>query len=289
MNCRNCKSNEVKIFHDKVWSVENGKVYQCTNCELLFIDPMMSEDEEKEFYKNYNQHVKDRGVTVQNSIKEFHEKSKLTANERFNIVKKFFDNKKILEIGSSTGAFLSLLDNSNTNACELTPENLEYSKQFINGYAYSSIEKVTDKNFDVICMFHVFEHIRKPIEFLNTCKPLLNRGGYIVIEVPCSSDPLLTLYNNSEFKDFVFQPMHPMIYNEKSLNYVFKKSGFENEEVIYHQRYGLDNHLSWFKNKKSGGDVALRELFSDNSEYKNKLQEVKQTDTIFYIARVNNV
>jgi len=50
MNCRNCKSDEVEIFHDKVWSVDNGKVYKCNECELIFIDPMMSEDEEKEFF-----------------------------------------------------------------------------------------------------------------------------------------------------------------------------------------------------------------------------------------------
>lgn len=287
MNCKNCKSKDIILFHDKVWSIKNGKVYKCNDCELIFINPMMSKDEESEFYKNYNQHVKDRGVTVEKSVEEFHKKSKYIAEERLSIIKKFFDNKKILEVGSSTGAFLELLDNCDTNACELAPDNLEYSKQFINGEAYGSIENVNDKNFDIICMFHVFEHIRKPIEFLNICKPLLNRGGYIVIEVPCSDDPLITLYNCEEFKDFVFQPMHPMVYNEKSLDYVFDKSGYNKEKVIYHQRYGLENHLSWFKNKKSGGDTILQELFSSNIEYKNKLKSIQKTDTVFYIARLD--
>jgi hypothetical protein len=132
----------------------------------------------------------------------------------------------------------------------------------------------------------VFEHIRKPVEFLNTCKSLLNKEGRILIEVLCSDDPLITLYNCEEFKDFVFQPMHPMIYNEKSLDYVFNKSVLKKEEVIYYQRYGLENHLSWFKNKKSGGDVKLTELFENNIEYKNKLEDIKKTDTIFYIARL---
>ena len=288
MNCKNCNNKDVELFHNKVWSIDNGSVYKCNYCELIFIDPMMSENEEKEFYKNYNQHVKDRGVTVKNSVEEFHEKSKIIAQERFSIVSKFFKNKKVLEVGSSTGAFLSLLNECNTNACELANDNLEYSKQFINGAAYSSIDDVMNNTFDVICMFHVFEHIREPISFLNICKPLLNRGGYIVIEVPCSNDPLITLYNCEEFKDFIFQPMHPtMVYNEKSLDYVFQKSGYKKEETIYHQRYGLENHLSWFKNKKSGGDNKLKKLFSSNNEYKNKLISIKKTDTIFYIAKVN--
>ena len=286
MMCKNCNSKNVNLFHDKVWSTENGKVYRCKDCELIFIDPMMNEDQEREFYKNYNEHVKDRGVTLNNSISEFHEKSKFTAQERLDVVKKFFSNKKVLEVGSSTGAFLSLLDNCNTNACELVTENLEYSKQFINGKAYNSLEEVNENDFDVICMYHVFEHIREPIEFLNTCKSLLNKGGCVLIEVPCSSDPLLTLYDCEEFKNFVFQPMHPMVYNEKSLDYVFNKSNLKKEEVIYHQRYGLDNHLSWLKNKESGGDNELAKLFSSNMDYKNKLISIKKTDTIFYIAKV---
>jgi 2-polyprenyl-3-methyl-5-hydroxy-6-metoxy-1,4-benzoquinol methylase len=176
MTCRNCNSKEVENFYNKVWSVDNGSVYKCAKCELIFIDPIMSEDEEQEFYKNYNEHVKKRGVIVENSVEEFHEKSKIIANERLSVVKQFFQNKKVLEVGSSTGAFLTLLDGCDTNACELATDNLNYSKQFINGKAYSSIDEVKENDFDVICMYHVFEHIRNPIEFLNTCKPLLNGG-----------------------------------------------------------------------------------------------------------------
>jgi len=276
-----------------VWSTDNGKVYKFNDCELIFITPIMNETEESEFYKNYNNHVKDRGVILQNSIEEFHERSKVIAKERLGVIKSFFkasgsNRKKILKVGSSTGAFLSLLSDCNTNACELATDNLEYSKKFINGNAYNSLEEVEENDFDVICMFHVFEHVKDPVHFLNLCKSLLKREGRIVIEVPCSDDPLITLYNCNEFKDFVFQPMHPMVYNEKSLDYVFAKSGYHKESAIYHQRYGLDNHLSWFKNKQPGGDAELTKFFGSNIEYKNKLEGIKKTDTIFYIAKVDS-
>ncbi len=179
MNCKICNSKNVNLFHTKVWSVDNGKVYRCSDCELIFIDPMMNEEQEREFYKNYNEYVKKRDGIVEFSIEEFHKKSKLIASERLKVVDKFFKNKKVLEVGSSTGAFLSLLENCNTNACELATDNLEYSKQFINGTAYSSIDEIKDNSFDVICLYHVFEHIRKPIDFLNKCKSLLNRGGIL--------------------------------------------------------------------------------------------------------------
>jgi len=285
MNCPNCKNDEVDLFHNKVWSIDNGKVYQCKKCELIFIHPMMTQEEEKSFYENYNKHVKDRGLTIENSTNEFHEKSKIIASERISIVNDYFINKKVLEIGSSTGAFLSLIKGCHTFACELAHDNREYSKQFITGKAYESLENIQEKDFDIVCMFHVFEHIRNPISFLKTCTSLLNKDGYLIIEVPHSNDPLISLYNCEAFKDFVFQPMHPMVYNEKSLDYVFNQVDLKKVKTIYHQRYGLENHLSWFKNKKAGGDLELAKLFSNNLEYRNTLERIKKTDTIFYIAQ----
>lgn len=287
MICPNCNNHSI-LFHNKLWSIENGTVYKCESCDLVFIDPMMSEEEEKEFYNNYNEHVKQRGMTVENNIEEFHLKSKAIAQERYEVVKEYFQNKKVLEVGSSTGAFLELLDNCQTSACELTPENKEYSKQFITNKAYSSIDEVDTNDFDIICMFHVFEHIRDPKSFLLKCKKLLNKDGAIIIEVPHCEDPLITIFNCEEFKDFVFQPMHPMVYGKKSLDYIFKESGLKSEDIIYYQRYGLDNHLSWFKNKKAGGDTYLRELFGNLSDYKNVFQSIGKTDTIFYIAKDDN-
>ncbi len=285
MQCPNCKSEKVELFHDKVWSLDEGKVYKCNSCELLFITPVMSEDEERKFYKNYNQHVKKRGVIVESSVEEFHKKSLPIAHERLSILQQYFYNRKVLEIGSSTGAFLSLLQGCETNACELSIDNLIFSKQFINGIAYTRLEDVKKNDFDIICMFHVFEHIKEPIKFLKRCVDLLKQNGLIIIEVPHSNDPLLTLYNCEAFKNFVFQPMHPMVYNKKSLDYVFNQAKLENNRIIYHQRYGLDNHLSWFKNKKPGGDTRLTDQFHDITEYKRILENIKKTDTIFYIAK----
>ena len=138
-------------------------------------------------------------------------------------------------------------------------------------------------------MFHVFEHIKNPISFLDKCKTLLKDDGIILIEVPHSGDALIDIYNLNEYKDFVFQPMHPMVYNERSLDYVFSQVNLHKKQVIYYQRYGLDNHLAWLKNHKPGGDKLLEELFSSDSEYKDTLTRIKKTDTIYYIAGKGNV
>lgn len=140
MECPNCKNQNINLFHDKVWNSVNRKVYQCVNCELLFISPAMTDTEEIEYYKNYNKHVKRRGFTKSDSVADLHKKSQIEAKKRYEIVKNYFSKKKVLEIGSSTGAFLQLIDNCDSYGCEYSDENREFSKQFISGKAYHSID-----------------------------------------------------------------------------------------------------------------------------------------------------
>ncbi len=263
MICPNCKSTFISVFHNKVWNYEEGKVYKCTQCELLFIHPMMNDEEELACYKNYNAHELARGVTATGTPLELHNASLVAARERFSIVSKYIQQyKKVLEIGSATGGFLSLLTQCETHACELNDENRRFSEQFLSGKSYRDVSSISDNNFDVICLFHVFEHIRRPEEFLLRCKELLADDGIIIVEVPSADDPLISLYDCEAFKDFVFQPMHPMVYSEKALDFIFRVAGYQKTDVTYHQRYGLANHLAWFKNKRPGGDKFLDDVFS---------------------------
>ena len=132
MNCRNCKSIEVEIFHDKVWSIDNGKVYKCNCCELVFIDPMMSEDEEKEFYKNYNDHVKRRGVTVENSVEEFHEKS-----YKYEVPQREESDNKIINIRVELKAGFERLLSLRKN----TGNDLSRLEKFIKSTTIAKIDK----------------------------------------------------------------------------------------------------------------------------------------------------
>lgn len=286
MNCSLCNEKNTFLFHDKVWSIKNGKVYRCRYCDVAFVFPALSGNKKDKFYKNYNEHLKLRGVTIEASPKELHEKSIKVARERYAIIRKYFANSKvILEIGSSTGAFLSLLKDKDCYGVEPADANREFSKQFIKE-AYSEMSEIPGKKkFDIICVFHVFEHIENPIGFLKKCKSHLTKDGCILIEIPYIEDPLISLYDCKPFKDFYFQPMHLYIYSLKSLDYVFLKAGLFRKDVIFYQRYGLDNHLAWLSKGKPGGDNNFKNLFGDNSEYKKTLINIKKTDTLFYIAQ----
>lgn len=287
MNCPLCKEKKTFLFHNKVWTVNKGKVYRCNNCDVAFIWPIFSGEKAKEFYKDYNEHVKSRGVTLTTRPGEFHQESKKLARGRYKIIKNYFkEAKSVLEIGSSTGAFLELLKDKQCYGIEPADNNRLYSKKFVKK-VYSRISDIPkNKTFDIICMFHVFEHIKNPFNFLQKCKAHLAKGSMVVIESPLIEDPLISLYSCKPFKNFYFQPMHPYIYSLKSLDYVFLKAGFLKKDVIFYQRYGLDNHLTWLSKGKPGGDNHFKDLFGNNFEYKETLKNIKKTDTLFYIAQL---
>jgi SAM-dependent methyltransferase len=284
--CPLCGNDHVVLYHDHVWSLEEGKVYRCPACDLTFIHPVMDDHAEQEFYKNYGQHTVARGVVTTSDPEELHRKGRPAALKRLGKIGKYFTGvSRVLEVGASTGAFLESLENKECYGVEPADEHRRYLAQFCKA-TYADLSQIpSQEKFDLICMFHVFEHIKSPLAFLEACSRHLNPGGRLIIEVPYIEDPLLTLYECGPFKNFYFQPMHPYVYSKRSLEHVFTKASFGAGEFIYYQRYGLDNHLTWLVKGKGGTDTQFASLFADDESYKQKMEKSGRTDTIFYVVR----
>ena len=285
--CPICSSKNITVYHDKVWSVENGLVYHCLQCKISFIHPMFNDVQEKKFYAKYYDHLIARGAADSSEPKERHAKSQSASLARWELLGNNFSiNSRVLEIGSGTGAFLEIC-NSNTKV-GVEPDKL--SRKFSNKFAddlYADISDINNKTFDIICMFHTFEHFRKPQKILKDCYKLLADNGLIIIEVPNMDDALISIYDLKAFKDFYFMPMHPFIYSLDPLRYLFDKCGYIEKKYIYYQRYSLSNHLSWLTNGRPGGNKKLDMIFHDDEYYKKSLVSSGKSDTIFYIAQKN--
>ncbi len=195
------------------------------------------------------------------------------------------NSKDLLEIGSGEGKFLKLINSKK----KLNLSSLEKDKLSNNNYkklkwlnTYNDFSQIK-KKFDVICFFHVFEHILKPQDFLIKVKKLMSPNAKIIFEVPSLFDPIMNLYQVKEYNDFFFQSQHPYTYSSNSLKRILKKN-FVVENTIYFQRYGIDNHLSWLIKKKPGGDKKLNSLYKDaNKNYIKDLEKSQNTDSIIMV------
>ena len=214
---------------------------------------------------------------------------------RFDKIKPYFSNEqKVLEIGSGTGEFLGHISRifPHTHIASLEiDQNTKPTREKISGlksYASFTEMEAMQETFDLICMFHVLEHIINPKEFLTNCLGLLSPKGRLIIEVPSLHDPLLTLYDSLSYKQFYFQCQHPYVYSSGSLRRLLESENFHLEQLIFHQRYGLENHLNWLTQEKPGGNQQFRQMFNNcEANYMTALEKAGFTDSVIAIAKVS--
>ena len=141
--------------------------------------------------------------------------------------------------------------------------------------------------FDTIVMFHVLEHMREPIDFMNKCKKMLKPKGKIIVEVPNYDDFQLKL--NKKYAEFYWQRAHISYFTPKILKKVFQKSHFKNINIIGIQRYSIENLFSWKLTNKPQIQNPTYDLGEEyswiESNYKEELEKSLKCDTIIGIAK----
>jgi len=236
-------------------------------------------------YSNYVPRVKKFGLTD-------YKRGLHVIKRRFDKIEHHLkdDHLSLLEIGAGDGAFLKTVREHRAHI-HLTAmdqdQNTLPSRAANSDENYDSLAELisSNKEYDVICLFHVLEHILKPEDFLAEIRKLLSEHSLLIIEVPSLLDPLLSLYHNKTFSNFIFSSQHPYVYSPSSLARLMETSGFKATETIYFQRYGLENHLNWLTQAQPGGNREFQNTFKDlESEYMAKLEQSGKTDTVIWVG-----
>lgn len=292
--CKLCGSVDTYVYMQGIHDCEDTKVIECCDCDVQFLSPMMSDDAEQLYYKNYYAQQRDRHggeVTLQNIL----DKSFEYYSEYLDTYEKYISNSNnILEIGSGVGGFLKFLSKTSRSkkrvvSIERSESNLAFLKErFADVSFFSDIKEVLNKEmFDMILGVAVFEHIRKPLEFLGVLERYLKPNGIIMLEMPNKREPLIELYQIDEFKKFNYQKQHYFTYSERALEWLAGKAGLTVEGFYYHQVYGLENHISWLKNRRPCDYSMFTSFFSRETlrNYKSDLIRAKRTDVIGVIYK----
>lgn len=168
----------------------------------------MQLDYRKRFYEKYVQ-TQIRHTAKYDFKDEYNFRRKIYKLNYKNILPKDKD-AHILELGCGAGYFLKYLKElgyQNIHGVDISPEQLELAKK-LGGSLYIvqadifDYLKSTKQKFDMICAFHVLEHLFKNeiLELLSFIYEKLNNNGMILIEVPNAGSPLFGGQNRySEF------------------------------------------------------------------------------------------
>jgi SAM-dependent methyltransferase len=204
---------------------------------------------------------------------------------------RFSNGISVLEIGAADAEFLAyvMTRSEDTRLASLEIDaNTRAGRDALPGLVqYESFDEVdaSVRRFDIVCMFHVLEHVFDPGALLRRCITSLASSGHLVIEVPSLDDPLLSLYHADAYQQFYFQSQHPYVYSKRSLVRLLEGLGLGRVDVIDHQRYGLENHLHWLAEGLPGGSEMLRDTFQNcEGAYLASLEQAGRTDSVIAIV-----
>lgn len=217
--CSFCKS--VGNVYDRLNDI-GGTFYRCSNCRLIWL---ASEHQPKDDVRHYSEIYYDA---------DFHgrENKQAAFDNRLPFIEKYIvDKKRILEIGSAAGDFLSILEKRGhkVTGVELSTHaaleaQRKYSFSTFNGNIFEAA--FPDNTFDAVVMYHVLEHVQDPLEVLKEIRRILADGGVVIIEVPHPNgiDALLSRKLRKSIFDY---PHHRFGFPKRTLKSMLLAAGFK--------------------------------------------------------------
>lgn len=240
-NCPICNINQIKLSRFKQ-SGDCGNIFtikKCKKCKVFFTNHFISNEELKLHYSN---HYYSKDLS---RLKGFFEDFiPLRWLQRKSNVERFKPAGKILDIGCGNGKFLLSLkkDKWEIHGVELTEESAKLALQQSVKVHIGDILKLDlfDEYFDVITMWHVFEHIRDPQTLLRKIYSWLKRDGLLVIAVPNIDSLQAKIFYKCWYH--LDMPRHFFHYSPESLNHLLRKNHFT---VFYKNHFILKNFFGF--------------------------------------------
>ena len=202
---------------------------------------------------------------------------------RAGLIQPLIQNRRWLDIGTGTGGLLDLAGGGCARVVAVEPQPVARTALQAAGYdVHADVCEIRGQSFDLITLFHVFEHLPHPIDFLRSLKRLLASGGRICIEVPHARDLLIEFLMNEPFIKFTLWSEHLILHSRASLQRFVEESGLRCRDVAGIQRYPLANHLHWLAKGKPGGHDIWAQLSDPDIDraYATMLARLDHTDTL---------
>jgi len=282
--CILCQNNESVLVKVGVRLNSNLEVRRCADCGLVFSWPRPTEKELERYYV---------GSYRSDSTKlSMYERYRIDLNEahvRVGRLLPFLQSKsRLLEIGCGSGAFLGAVSPyvAEVWGLELDAEMRNWIKEQMGITVMQRLNDIPQRYFDFVMLFHVLEHVREPVSFLQSLSQLLSPDGRLIVEVPNIDDVLVAVYRVPAYLHFYYQKAHLYYFSKDSLIRTFNQAGFD---VVIEgiQRYDLSNHIRWMLTGQPGGQGYYKDIFSP-SVYADALIRAGHSDTLWAITKVDS-
>lgn len=267
-----------ETLHHGVRDDKSINVMRCSKTGVIFLNKIKNAEYEE--LNDLSYWGKNKSINWKSIINE-------DDLRRAKMLKPIIKNAKWMDVGTGLGGLIHLCHKKalEAHALEPQPGAQKWLKKHFN--TFTKIEECPDQYFDVITLFHVFEHIQNPRQFLEIVFRKLKKGGIILIEVPHAKDALIDFYQSNAFKNFTFWSQHLILHTKESLTTYLKVAGFKKIKISNYQRYDMSNHLYWLSQNKPGGHMIWKKQFGAAllKEYDKFLCKKNLSDTLIAYAK----
>ena len=280
-----------------IYDSDTTKVMECSNCGLQFLDPLMTTEEEDEYYEGYYQNQRARQFKTM-GLSDLQNQAYKHYEEYREIYLDLISNcESVLEIGSGTGGFLKFVSHYKPSiklvAIERCSDNISYLRSSFGDRVdvHDSLGSVGGIRFDLIGAFGVFEHLRDSRKFFSDIRTNLTENGRLVMTVPNKAHALVCAYGLEEFKKFSYMKQHCFTFSERSFHFLAEQTSMSIEKFSYMQVWGLDNHLSWLQHRKPRDFSNTTSILSQETiqSYSRDLTDRKISDLMMVVLKAKNI
>jgi SAM-dependent methyltransferase len=231
-NCPLCHSDEIgEYLHiaDHFLTGEQFVLERCSKCGFVFTQDHPDNDTIGRYYESagyisHNDSAEGFFASLYRSVR----KLMLSRKRKFVCKMTGLKNGIILDIGSGTGHFLSVMKEKGWRVMgvEINDKAREYSiaESGLEVFLPENISSLPSESFDAITLWHVLEHFQDPFNYAAEIFRMLKPGGVCLIAMPnCSS------FDASHYKEFWAAydvPRHLWHFSPDTFKLFAKKSRF---------------------------------------------------------------
>jgi 2-polyprenyl-3-methyl-5-hydroxy-6-metoxy-1,4-benzoquinol methylase len=259
---------------------QSVSVYRDKSTRIIYID---------DYYVGDDEYIKGEYRKLEFSLSKSDRIDKQDTLRRVKICEQYLGDGHYAELGCGYGHVIRDLHRK-----KVCVQGVELQKNYIDSLLKEGIncayelDDIEDNSIELFGMFHVLEHLEKPIEVLTVINKKIKENGYIVVEVPNAMDFLMEYLNIDEFYKHTLWSQHLILHTKNSLKKFMEESGFTIKDIYGVQRYPISNQLYWcLKGKPGGHETKLNAI--DNrrlhNEYEKTLDKIDATDTLFAICQ----
>jgi 2-polyprenyl-3-methyl-5-hydroxy-6-metoxy-1,4-benzoquinol methylase len=180
--CDLCGGDEPELLYRKTRAMF-GPVVRCRRCGLMYVNPRRGA-----FTLDYS-----HPSYVEEQVSEEFRAKQLDQRPQYERVVdtllEMAPGRRLLEIGASIGVFLALAAEKGFDCVGVEPQRhaakiaVEEMSVDVRVGVLADVD-LGDQPFDVVCMFHVIEHLESPRAELGRIADRLRSGGVLVVETP---------------------------------------------------------------------------------------------------------